>query len=120
MSMAVNMIRKKTGDTSANSTSAWLRCPPWTCRFSPAPNRCAKELSNSSTPQSPHRNSLSAVLSSVLTLHQGIHLPVHWVDRHHDRFVLAAQDPLDRITSRAAGEVVPSTLDRVERVFVAG
>src|SRR2546425_8745312 len=27
MSIAVNMTRKKIGETRANSTSAWLRCP---------------------------------------------------------------------------------------------
>jgi len=45
MSMAVNMIKKKIGETSANSTRAWLRCP-LTHGFNAAPNRCANELNN--------------------------------------------------------------------------
>ena len=49
MSMAVNMTRKKMGETSANSTSAWLRCPR-TYSFNETQKRCANELNNALAP----------------------------------------------------------------------
>jgi hypothetical protein len=59
MSIAVNMIKKKIGDTSANSTSAWLRCP-LTHGFNAAQNRRANELNNELL-RFPHRNLMSAM-----------------------------------------------------------